>query len=126
MKQPSFEIAALTYPGALLLDRQEFEGSYNVLLTTPDEVGKVWDWYARRLGVRRSPVGLGRRDVEAGVLQMASRRTPRVFGRQVPFSASECPQALAIRQDAHAITIVLSRAQEDGSTRVLLFALAGS
>jgi hypothetical protein len=126
MKQPSFEMAALTYPGAVSLDRQEFEGSYNVLLTTPDEVSKVWAWYARRLGVGPSPVSLGRRGLEAGVMQLASRRTSRVVGRQAPFSDSECPQALAVRQGAHAVTIVLSRAEEDGSTRVVIFALTGS
>jgi hypothetical protein len=123
MKQPIFDATALMYPGATQLDGQEFERSCNLLLSTPDELGKVWEWYARKLGAGVSPVGLGHREFEAGILQIASRRTGRVIGPQAPFSASEYPQALAVRQGANAITIVLSRSQEDGSTRILLFVL---
>jgi hypothetical protein len=122
-KPPSLEIDVLIYPEAVVLDQEQSDGSANVLATTMDDVGKVWDWYARRLGAGVSPIGVGHRDLDSGRLVLATRRTGRVLSPSAPFQANEHPQVLAVQQGNRALTVVISRGSEDDSTRIFVLLL---
>jgi hypothetical protein len=118
----NWTVTALRYPKAAVVDHVQHAGAHNILLTTADDIAKVWRWYSRRLELGKSPLAVVSRDCETGPpIRLAVRRTPRNFNRTAPFRDNEHPQVVTLQGERRAVTVVLSRSADGCQTTITLF-----